>query len=60
MVRKDASRTGVARRNFTRGRITHPFLRPYRDTAPLPIAACAIDVRCMNRHALIGLRTNRL
>ena len=60
MVRQDASRTGVTRRNFTRGRITHPFPRPYRDTAPLPIVACAIDLRRISRDALVCRRPARL
>ena len=42
----------MTRRNFTRGRITHPFPRPYRDTAPLPIVACAIDLRRIRSNAL--------
>jgi hypothetical protein len=54
-----ASRTRVTRRNFTRGRITHPFLRPTEIPRP-PIVACAIDLRRISRNALPCRRPARL
>ena len=55
-----ASRTGVTRRNFTHGRITHPFPRPYRAAALYAIVARAIDLRRISRDALPCRRPARL